>query len=80
MLPQVEKSLDLLFIGGDHSRNGTKSDLEMYSRHATRGGLVVLYDFLEHPACSHCEVNRFWGESGRRYPCEVIVENPNQGA
>lgn len=36
--------LDLLFIDGDHSFDGTRQDFEMYSPLVRKGGLVVFHD------------------------------------
>ena len=36
--------IDFLFIDGDHSYEGVKSDFELYSKILTPGGLIVIHD------------------------------------
>jgi predicted O-methyltransferase YrrM len=38
-------ALDLLFIDGDHSFEGTKSDLSHYAHKVKPGGLLIMHDF-----------------------------------
>jgi predicted O-methyltransferase YrrM len=54
--------LDLLFIDGDHSYEGVKSDFEMYSPLVGEGGMVVFHDILDHHPDSGCEVATLWRE------------------
>lgn len=37
-------SIDLLFIDGDHSEEGTRSDWEAFSPHMVAGGVVIFHD------------------------------------
>jgi predicted O-methyltransferase YrrM len=41
--------LDLLFIDGDHTRDGVLSDLRLYSQLVRQGGSVVLHDIVPGP-------------------------------
>jgi predicted O-methyltransferase YrrM len=36
--------IDLLFIDGDHSEEGTRADWEAFSPHVARGGVVIFHD------------------------------------
>jgi predicted O-methyltransferase YrrM len=54
--------VDLLFIDGDHSYQGVRDDVEMYSPLVRSGGVIALHDVLEHPAYPAIEVYRYWQE------------------
>jgi predicted O-methyltransferase YrrM len=54
--------LDLLFIDGDHTYEGVKSDFEMYSPLVREGGMVAFHDILDHNPDSGCEVATLWNE------------------
>jgi predicted O-methyltransferase YrrM len=59
-----ENKLDLLFIDGDHSYNGVKSDFNMYSNLVKSNGMIAFHDI--HNSKFHeqhgCFVHRFWEE------------------
>ena len=74
-----DKRLDILFIDGDHSYGGVRSDFEMYSPFVRQGGIVIFHDIVEHSPEKCCEVNRFWMELRQQYQYHEIIENPNQG-
>lgn len=57
-----DRSIDLLFLDGDHRYSGVKKDFRMYSPLVKKGGLVVLHDILFHPRVRACRVDRFWSE------------------
>jgi predicted O-methyltransferase YrrM len=40
----IKQPIDLLFIDGDHSYEGVKSDWNTFSRHTSQFGLVVFHD------------------------------------
>jgi predicted O-methyltransferase YrrM len=55
------KTLDLLFIDGDHTYAGVRQDYDLY-RHLVRpGGLIAFHDIVQTP-WPDCEVDRFWKE------------------
>jgi predicted O-methyltransferase YrrM len=56
------RKLDLLFIDGDHTYEGVKSDFEMYSPLVREGGMIVFHDILDHGPDSGCEVATYWNE------------------
>lgn len=59
------RKLDLLFIDGDHSFEGVKSDYELYSGFVRPGGVIAFHDIQ--PGYERelgLEVSRFW----REYP------------
>jgi predicted O-methyltransferase YrrM len=43
------RKVDVLFIDGDHSYGGAKSDFEMYSEFVERDGLIAFHDILMFP-------------------------------
>jgi hypothetical protein len=58
------EQFDFLFIDGDHTYEGVKSDFEMYSPLVKPGGVIAFHDILDtavHRAAG-CEVHRFWRE------------------
>lgn len=58
------EELDLLFIDGDHTYEGVKSDYISYSRFVRRGGLIAFHDIVDRPENSveNVDVPRFWRE------------------
>jgi predicted O-methyltransferase YrrM len=66
------EKLDLLFIDGDHSYEGVKSDFDMYSPFVRSGGLVAFHDILSPHVCD------YWGEVKSHYRHKEIVDDPNQ--
>jgi predicted O-methyltransferase YrrM len=56
------RTIDFLFIDGDHSYEGVKMDYEMYSPLVTPGGLIGFHD-IAYP----CGVTQFWNELKPRY-------------
>lgn len=73
------KSLDFLFIDGDHSYRGVKQDFEMYSPLVRKGGLVAFHDICKHPPELRCDVSSYWNEIKRSHKYEEIIADPNQG-
>jgi predicted O-methyltransferase YrrM len=61
-----EKPIDLLFIDGDHSYAGCKSDIDLFTPHVKVGGLVVFHDVAQTtnlmPHHLHFEVTRALSE------------------
>jgi predicted O-methyltransferase YrrM len=54
--------LDLLFIDGDHTYEGVKSDFEMYSPLVRQRGMIAFHDILDHNPDTGCEVSTYWNE------------------
>jgi predicted O-methyltransferase YrrM len=71
--------VDFLFIDGDHTYEGVKSDFEMYSGLVRPGGLVVFHDICKHPAAMDCGVDRFWEEVKNKRSTREFVHDVNQG-
>lgn len=79
--------LDVLFIDGDHSYSGVKSDFEMYSPFVRLGGLIAFHDI--HPDYKTRygrptendvgEVPKYWSELSHKYPDRVeLIEDEAQ--
>ena len=84
MLDQVKavfrgQPLDYLFIDGDHSYQGVKSDFRMYSPLVRKGGIVAIHDVAEHPTALGSEVSRFWDEIKAQCRHAEIIESKSQG-
>jgi hypothetical protein len=75
------KSIDFLFIDGDHTYEGVSQDFDMYSPLVKKGGWVGFHDI-----CSHSkkywptvEVDQFWEElklSNKNYVIKTIICEP----
>ncbi|WP_363169252.1 class I SAM-dependent methyltransferase [uncultured Lamprocystis sp.] len=74
------RSIDLLFIDGDHTYAGVRSDHEVLSPLVRHGGLVALHDI--HPiADGVTEVPRYWCELRHAVGgVEVIADADQQGS
>jgi len=86
MLAQLKNKLsangkiDFLFIDGDHTYAGVKSDFEMYAGLVRPGGLIVFHDICLHPASMHCHVDRFWQEIKNSYRTREFIQDLKQGS
>ncbi len=74
------KKLDLLFIDGDHSYIGVKSDFDMYKSLVKNGGIIAFHDiaagYIVNPRWA--EVNKFWVQLKRKYRHVEIIEDKNK--
>lgn len=55
-------SVDFLFIDGDHSYEGVKTDFLTYSPLVRSGGLIAFHDICKHEDVAQCHVDKFWAE------------------
>jgi predicted O-methyltransferase YrrM len=67
-----ERSVDVLFIDGDHTYEGVRQDFEVFSPLVRPGGLIVFHDISQHddPAC---EVDRLWRSLVDTWPHREFV-------
>src|SRR5438876_6106744 len=73
------RPVDFLFIDGDHTYTGVKSDFEFYSQLVRGGGIIALHDIVEHSKDKYVEFQRFWREIKQNYGYKEIVKDWNQG-
>jgi predicted O-methyltransferase YrrM len=84
VLKEVKKllpsdGLDFLFIDGDHTLAGVRSDYEMYSPLVKSGGTIVFHDICVHRRELDCHVDKFWNELKRDREHWEFIEDPAQG-
>jgi predicted O-methyltransferase YrrM len=68
---------DIIFIDGDHTYEGCKSDFERYKGYLSKaGGLIAFHDIQDnwHHRVQNCNVGRFWNEIKQNYKYEEFVE------
>jgi cephalosporin hydroxylase len=71
------RKIDFVFIDGDHTYEGVKTDFLLYAPLADRNGIIGFHDIVAFAA--GCEVHRFWNELKVNYQeCKEFIENPKQ--
>ena len=73
------RAVDFLFIDGDHTYEGVRTDFERYAPLVRPGGLIALHDIVEMPGRPEYGVARFWRELRGRFGGREIVEDPTRG-
>jgi predicted O-methyltransferase YrrM len=71
--------LDFLFIDGDHSYNGVKTDFEMYGKLVRKGGIIAFHDIVQGPPENVGGVPKFWDEIKHNFQKIELVKNWRQG-
>lgn len=66
------RMIDCLFIDGDHTYEGVRSDYEMYSDLVRPGGLIAFHDIVTHLYALHCEVVKLWCEIKNESAVEIV--------
>jgi predicted O-methyltransferase YrrM len=87
-----DRAIDFLFIDGDHSYEGVKTDFERYSTLVRPGGLIGLHDVVPQSATPRGregaaegdefdsgEVAAFWQEIRTKHDSTEFVEDWSQG-
>lgn len=80
------RSLDVLFIDGDHSYNGVRQDFLSYRQFVRDGGLIVFHDIVPDYMARYGRntgrwaggVPQFWQKLKAFYPHKEFIENPEQ--
>ncbi len=72
------RPLDALFIDGDHSYGGVKTDWQLYGSLVAPDGLVAFHDIVRHPPETGCEVHDFWQELKETFTHREIVADSAQ--
>lgn len=72
--------IDFLFIDGDHTYEGVKSDFEMYKDLVKKGGLIGFHDIAdtEYHHKLDCYVDVLWNEIKENYEYQEFFENRDQ--
>jgi cephalosporin hydroxylase len=73
------REIDLLFIDGDHSYEGVKTDFQMFSPLVAESGSIVLHDIAESTKFPECRVKAFWDEVKCEFRHREIVADQKQG-
>jgi cephalosporin hydroxylase len=67
------RTIDFLYIDGDHAYEGVKIDFQMYAPLVRPGGLIAFHDIVT-TGNGH-EVSRFWNEIKSKYRHEEFVQS-----
>jgi cephalosporin hydroxylase len=62
------RSVDLLFIDGDHRLDGVTADFELWRGLVRPGGHIVFHDIVPHAQIPSCQVHVLWEKLKREYP------------
>jgi cephalosporin hydroxylase len=62
-----DRSVDLLFIDGDHSYDGVKEDFLTYSKYVRSGGCILFHDIVPNHHFPEYGVDKFWRELSNRF-------------
>ncbi|MBL4700406.1 MAG: class I SAM-dependent methyltransferase [Phycisphaeraceae bacterium] len=73
------EQLDFLFIDGDHTYEGVKTDFLQYSQLVRPGGIIGLHDILHRPDDSDIHVDRFWNELKIEHQTQELIGGPDSG-
>lgn len=69
------RGIDFLFIDGDHTYKGVKSDFLTYSKLVKNGGLIAFHDIIPNIQMPACQVHIFWNEIKGHYKNYEFIEN-----
>lgn len=73
------RPLDLLFIDGDHSYDGVRTDFDHFAPLLRSGGLAAFHDIVPGPQERVGGVPRFWRQARELGPSVELVEDWGQG-
>lgn len=73
------KSVDFIFIDGDHTYEGVKADFHQYSPLVRPGGLIGFHDILPRTDIADIKVDQFWREIRDRYDTEEFIGTEKTG-
>ena len=73
------RQVDLLFIDGDHTREGVRKDLELYSRFVRPGGWIAFHDIVPGPYEFVGGVPELWVELRAERETREFVADWGQG-
>ena len=78
-LARQKTKIDFLFIDGDHTYDGVKSDFAMYGPLVKEDGLIVFHDIVDHTGIPDCQVKKLWDEIKVNHRHEEFI-SPKDGA
>jgi predicted O-methyltransferase YrrM len=58
----LPRPADVLFIDGDHTYDGVRSDYDFYRDLVRKDGMIAFHDILPHDRDANCQVDHFWRE------------------
>ena len=75
------RSIDFLFIDGDHSYEGVREDYHLFSKFVKKNGIIAFHDIsVEDNKTGYvCGVKRFWNEIKGDHPNREIIEKGGLG-
>ncbi len=73
------RKIDFLFIDGDHSYEGVRSDFELYGPLVRPGGLIAFHDIQDNPDIPHMQVEQFWKEVKPKYQGYEFIDQNEPG-
>jgi predicted O-methyltransferase YrrM len=74
-----QKPIDFVFIDGDHTYEGVKSDFLNYGPLVRPGGIIGFHDILPRPDLPAIQVDRFWNEIKEKYNIKEIIGPDGSG-
>ena len=72
------REVDFLFIDGDHTEEGVRSDYNMYSPLVRSGGIIAFLDILEKQPVPGNQVYYFWEQIKQETNSEEFVKDYDQ--
>lgn len=73
------RSIDLLFIDGDHSYEGVKADFQTYRQFVSPNGIIGLHDIAHSDEHKTIKVPRFWRElAAEKLNIQSVIAKPGQ--
>lgn len=81
---QIEKlfdhqPVDFMFIDGDHTYEGVKSDLLRYGPLVRPGGMIAFHDIVQAVHDPTIEVDQLWDQIKTQFANDELVFDDNQG-
>jgi cephalosporin hydroxylase len=72
------QKVDFLFIDGDHTVEGVKSDHEDYREFVHPGGIIAFHDIVENQPFETNQVHQFWQSIKLGKKVTEFIDNPAQ--
>ena len=73
------QQIDFIFIDGDHTYEGVRTDFYTYGPLVRPGGIIVLHDILARPDLPEIQVYRFWREIKNQYDTKELIGAAGSG-